>query len=78
MTCVNAVTFFESVDFYEMVEEMFDNQKVDFKTFVARKLELTGDDEHMDAFRMIRELNEGTANPYDVFDNLQKKKIKPF
>jgi hypothetical protein len=78
MTCVNAVTFFESNDFYEMVEEMFDNQKVDFKTFVARKLELTGDDEHMDAFRMIRELSEGRANPYDVFDALKKKGNKPF
>lgn len=74
MTCVNAVTFFESNDFYELVEEMFDEQVDSFKQMVSTKLENSDTDDSMDAFRMIRELQGGIANPWEMLDDFYKKK----
>jgi len=76
MTCVNAVTFFESTDFYEMVEEMFDNQETNFRNIVSRKIESSDGNDHMDTFRMVRELEDGTSSPYDLIQDFKNRKRK--
>ena len=76
MTCVNAVTFFESNDFYELVEEMFDEQEDSFRKMVSTKLDSADTDDHMDAFRMIRELEGGNVNPWEMIERLNKSKGK--
>ena len=73
MTCVNTVTFFESNDFYEMVEEMFDSQGDPFKKLVGRKLEMADTEDPMETFRMVREMFNDGGNPYDIFDAVKKK-----
>jgi hypothetical protein len=74
MTCVNAVTFFESNDFYELVEEMFDEQEDNFRNIVAKRLESADTEDHMDAFRMVRELEGGVIDPWEMLEKFNKSK----
>jgi hypothetical protein len=74
MTCVNAVTFFESNDFYELVEEMFDEQEDHFRNVVAKRLESADTEDHMDAFRMVRELEGGVIDPWEMLEKFNKSK----
>ena len=76
MSCVNTVTFFESNDFYEMVEDMFDAQDDLFRSLVSEKIENNDGEDFMDTFRMVRELENGTTNPYDLLEQFKKRKGK--
>lgn len=76
MSCVNLVTFFESSDFYEMVEEKFDNQEEGFRTLVQYKIDNSDHEEYADPYKMIRELEEGLKNPWELLDQFKNKKRK--
>jgi hypothetical protein len=79
MSCVNLVPYFDSVDFYEIVEDMYDATKPDFKKAVENRMsanDRSGDD-MMDVFRVIKNMDGPkyvgqTQNLYN-----QKSKNKP-
>jgi hypothetical protein len=55
MTCINLVPFFNSTDFYEMVEQMYDTTEYNRRNAILKKMNnhTTDDDEFMDMYRMI-------------------------
>jgi hypothetical protein len=55
MTCINLVTYFNSTDFYEMVEQMYDTTGYNSRNAIIKKMNNhTNDDEDfMDMYRMI-------------------------
>jgi hypothetical protein len=56
MTCINLVTYFDSVDFYDMVEDMYDTTIDMFKDSVEKRMAIgdkSGDD-MTDIFKVIR------------------------
>ena len=55
MSCVNLVTFFESTDFYEMVEDLYDFSSPEVKRAVELRMAAgdKGNDDMMDVFRII-------------------------
>jgi hypothetical protein len=60
MTCVNLVALFESADFYEMVEEIYDTSSEIYKLAVETRM-ARGDkveDEFLSAIKMIKEYDE--------------------
>lgn len=60
MTCVNLVALFESADFYEMVEEIYDTSSEIYKLAVETRM-AQGDkveDEFLSAIKMIKEYDE--------------------
>lgn len=59
MTCVNLVTYFDSIDFYEMVEDMYDS--IDDTTRRAVELRMSsegGGEDVMDVFRVIKNFDQ--------------------
>lgn len=59
MSCVNLVPYFDSVDFYEIVEDMYDTTDYDFKKAVEDRMsanDRSGDD-MMDVFRVIKNMD---------------------
>jgi len=59
MTCVNLVTYFDSIDFYEMVEDIYDN--IDDTTRRAVELRMAsegGGEDVMDVFRVIKNFDQ--------------------
>ena len=62
MTCVNIVPYFDSVDFYELVEDMYDTTTAAFKKATEERMsanDRAGDD-MMDVFRVIKNMD---SNP---------------
>ena len=56
MTCINLVTYFDSTDFYDMVEDMYDGTDDSFKKTVETRMSIgdkSGDD-MTDIFKVIR------------------------
>lgn len=65
MSCVNLVTYFDSNDFYEMVEEIYDSIDDDIKKAVEQRMSV-GDksaDDMMDVFRIIGDMGGRTQSP---------------
>ena len=62
MSCVNLVTYFESTDFYEMVEDLYDFSRHEVKKAVEFRMAAgdKGSDDMMDMFRIIGDI--GNAN----------------
>jgi len=62
MSCVNLVTYFESTDFYEMVEDLYDFSSHEVKKAVEFRMAAgdKGNDDMMDMFRIIGDI--GNAN----------------
>jgi hypothetical protein len=59
MTCVNMVPYFDSVDFYELVEDMYDMADAPFRKAVEDRMsanDRAGDD-MMDVFRVIKNMD---------------------
>jgi hypothetical protein len=64
MTCVNLVTLFDSSDFYEMVEEIYDKSPEIYKSAVETRMS-EGDkveDDFLLSFKMIREFDNSPAS----------------
>ena len=64
MTCVNLVALFESIDYYEMVEEIYDKSSEIYKSAVEKRMG-QGDkieDDFLAAVKMIREFEEPSLN----------------
>lgn len=60
MTCVNLITYFDSIDFYETVEDMYDMVDLSIKKEVEARMSFDGGaDDVMDVFRVIRDLDNG-------------------
>lgn len=58
MTCVNLITYFDSIDFYETVEDMYDTVDLSIKKEVETRMASDGGAEDvMDVFRVIRDLD---------------------
>ena len=57
MTCVNLVALFESADFYEMVEEIYDNSSEIYKSAVETRMAQGEkvEDDFLSAIKMIKE-----------------------
>lgn len=76
MSCVNLVTYFDSNDFYEMVEDIYDSIEDDVKKAVEYRMSF-GDknsDDMMDIFRML-----GSNNSKQYFkDEFEKRSKKNF
>ena len=77
MSCVNLVTYFDSNDFYEMVEDIYDSIEDDAKKAVEFRMSM-GDksaDDMMDIFRVLGQAqNKASYN----FEAAQKKSNKNF
>jgi hypothetical protein len=66
MSCVNLVTYFDSIDFYEMVEDTYDSIDEYIKKAIDLRMnagDRSGDDP-LDVFRMIRDIDRGDAFSY--------------
>lgn len=58
MTCVNLITYFDSIDFYETVEDMYDSIDLSIKKAVETRMSSDGGAEDvMDVFRVIRDMD---------------------
>jgi hypothetical protein len=58
MTCVNLITYFDSIDFYETVEDMYDTIDLSIKKEVETRMASDGGAEDvMDVFRVIRDMD---------------------
>jgi hypothetical protein len=58
MTCVNLITYFDSIDFYETVEDMYDTVDLSIKKEVETRMASDGGAEDvMDVFRVIRDMD---------------------
>jgi hypothetical protein len=58
MTCVNLITYFDSIDFYETVEDMYDTIDLSIKREVETRMASDGGAEDvMDVFRVIRDMD---------------------
>ena len=70
MTCVNLVSLFESTDYYEMVEDIYDKSSEIYKSAVENRM-AQGDkveDEFLTAFKMIKEYDAPTfQQPQNFF-----------
>jgi len=76
MTCVNLVTYFDSIDFYEMVEDMYD--KVDEATKKAVELRMSTEgsgEDVMDVFRVIKNFDQSfiSGQKFSFGDKLRGK-----
>ena len=63
MSCVNLVTYFDSIDFYETVEDMYDTLKQVYKSAIEKRIntgDRTGEDD-MELFKVIRDMD---INPW--------------
>jgi len=66
MSCVNLVTYFESNDFYEMVEDLYDYSSSEVKAAVEKRMSIgdKGNDDMMDMFKLIGGMgNNGGFKP---------------
>lgn len=74
MTCINLVPFFDSIDFYEMVEDIYDLTDLELKQSIENRM-LAGDrggDDMLDVFRIIKEMGNNspvTFNPSNLKSN---------
>jgi hypothetical protein len=59
MSCVNMVSFFDSTDFYDMVEDIYDETADSVKRAIEKSIELGGGaDEMPEGFQLLKGLDE--------------------
>jgi hypothetical protein len=77
MTCINLVPFFDSIDFYEMVEDVYDSIDYDYKKAIENRMSAgdRGGDDMLDVFRIIKEMGDG---PYRKPIQTNMKSDNPF
>lgn len=63
MSCINLVTYFESTDFYEMVEDIYDSMEDDIKEAIEYRITVgdRGGDDMLDVFKMIKDIGGGSS-----------------
>jgi hypothetical protein len=74
MSCVNLVSLFDSTDFYEMVEDIYDTSSEIYKSAVEKRMS-AGDkveDDFLAAFRMIKEYDNSQTQPQTGFLKYKK------
>jgi hypothetical protein len=81
MTCVNAVTLFDSIDFYDMVEDVYDGQKDSVKKAISSTIEKGGGAEEMpEGFQLLKDLDSDLSHSIrdmaEQIKNQQKIQMK--
>ena len=74
MSCVNLVSLFESSDYYEMVEDIYDKSSEIYKSVVENRME-RGDkieDEFLTAFKLIKEYDAPSFQQQQNFFKYKK------
>jgi hypothetical protein len=64
MSCINLVTYFESNDFYEMVEDIYDSIEDQIKKVIDRRISVgdRGGDDMLDIFKMIKNIEHDSPS----------------
>jgi hypothetical protein len=71
MSCVNLVSLFDSIDFYDMVEDVVDEIDSETKNAINRAIELGGGgDDVMEGYQLLRDLD---ANFVDNIQNMREQ-----
>lgn len=71
MSCVNLVTYFDSTDFYETVEDMYDVTPDIYRNAIDKRMD-AGDkssDDMMEVFRMIKNMDNNAPQEYKLNTN---------
>jgi len=78
MSCVNLVTYFDSMDFYETVEDLYDNTPNVYKKAIDKRMDSNdrAGDDMVDIFKMIRNMDYNPATSKTSSKTSSKKSTK--
>lgn len=76
MSIVNTVAFFDSTDFYEMVEDVYDKIPHKNKKAIEKRMEMgdRGEDTFLDAYRLIKEYSDPFKATQELINRAYEKK----
>lgn len=77
MSCVNLVSLFDTVDFYDMVEDSYDSINVDIRKTIDKTIEAGGGAEDIiEGFKMLKDLDSSlAAGVRDMAEQIRSQQI---
>ena len=76
MSIVNTVSFFDSTDFFEMVEDIYDTIPMKNKKAVEKRMEMgdRSEDNFLEAFRILKEYSDPFKATQEIINRAYEKK----